>query len=157
VDDINVQYQQLYGPGDYVPLMVVTYWSFRTMMTAGLLMIALGAFFLWSLRRDIEKARWLKWVPWVIVLPYVASASGWILTEMGRQPWIVQGLLKVQDAVSPNLTPVDILISLVGFVLLYGCLAAADVYLMKKYAVAGPDAAMHESEDISPAPIGAQD
>jgi cytochrome d ubiquinol oxidase subunit I len=137
--------------------MVVTYWSFRSMMTAGLLMIALGAFFLWSLRRDIERARWLKWAPWVIVLPYVASASGWILTEMGRQPWIVQGLLKVQDAVSPNLTLVDILISLVGFAVLYGCLAAADVYLMKKYAVAGPDAAMHESEDLSPAPIGAQD
>ncbi len=46
----------------------------------------------------------MKWVVWVIVLPYVANISGWVLTEMGRQPWIVQGLLKVQDAVSPNLT-----------------------------------------------------
>ncbi len=157
VDDINAEYQQLYGPGDYIPLMVVTYWSFRIMLTAGLLMIALSAFFLWSLHRGIENARWLKWGPWVIVLPYSATTSGWILTEMGRQPWIVQGMLKVQDAVSPNLTPADILISLIGFVALYGCLAAADVYLMKKYAVAGPDAAMHESEDVSAAPIGSQD
>ncbi len=157
VDDINAEYQQLYGPGDYVPLMVFTYWGFRLMMTAGLVMILLGAFFLWSLRRGIESARWLKWAPWVIILPFVANTSGWILTEMGRQPWIVQGLLKVQDAVSPNLTPAEILISLIGFVLLYGCLAAADVYLMRKYAVAGPDAAMHESEDLAPAPIGARD
>ncbi len=157
VDDINAAYQQVYGPGDYIPLMVVTYWTFRIMTGIGILMILLSAFFLWSLRRDIEKAKWLKWVPWVIALPYFASTSGWLLTEMGRQPWIVQGLLKVQDAVSPNLTPLEILISLVGFVLLYGCLAGADVYLMKKYAVAGPDAAMQESEDVSPAPIGAQD
>ncbi len=157
VDDINAEYQQLYGPGDYIPLMVFTYWGFRIMSGVGFLMIALAAFFLWAQRGDIEKARWLKWAPWVIVLPYAASTSGWILTEMGRQPWIVQGLLKVQDAVSPNLTPADILISLVGFVLLYGALAAADVYLMKKFAVAGPDAAMQESEDLGPAPIGAQD
>ena len=73
--------------------MVVTYWGFRLMMTAGLLMMALSAYFLWALRGKIERARWLKWAPWVIVLPYVANASGWILAEMGRQPWIVQGLL----------------------------------------------------------------
>ncbi len=74
------------------------------MMTAGLLMILLAAFSCGRCAGDIENARWLKWVPWVIVLPYVANMCGWILTEMGRQPWIVQGLLKVQDAVSPNLT-----------------------------------------------------
>ena len=105
----------------------------------------------------MEQARWLKWVPWVIVLPYVANISGWILTEMGRQPWIVQGLLKVEDAVSPNLTNADVLASLIGFAMLYGVLAAADVHLMRKYAVAGPEAAMTESVDLAPAPIGSQD
>jgi cytochrome d ubiquinol oxidase subunit I len=127
------------------------------MMTAGLLIIAFSAFFLWSLDHNMEQAKWLKWVPWVIVLPYIANISGWILTEMGRQPWIVQGLLKVQDAVSPNLTNADVLASLIGFALLYGVLAAADIHLMKKYALAGPEAAMTESVDLAPAPIGSQD
>jgi cytochrome d ubiquinol oxidase subunit I len=157
VDDLQAQYVQEYGPGEYIPLIVVTYWGFRIMMTAGLLIIAFSAFFLWSLGHNLEQARWLRWVPWVIVLPYIANISGWILTEMGRQPWIVQGLLKVQDAVSPNLTNADVLASLIGFALLYGALAAADVHLMRKYAVAGPEAAMTDSVDLAPAPIGSQD
>jgi len=157
VDNLQSQYVHEYGPGEYIPLIVVTYWGFRIMMTAGLLMIAISAFFLWALDHNMEQARWLKWAPWVIVLPYIANISGWILTEMGRQPWIVQGLLKVQDAVSPNLTNGDVLASLIGFALLYGVLAAADIHLMKKYAVAGPDAAMTDSVDLAPAPIGSQD
>jgi cytochrome d ubiquinol oxidase subunit I len=116
------------------------------------------------LRGDFTKAKWMKWVPLLLILPYVANASGWILTEMGRQPWIVYGLLKVEDGVSPNLTPVDLLISLIGYTAIYGALAVAMVYLMKKYAIAGPDAALHESIDIESEsdvaevlPIGAQD
>lgn len=147
-----------YGAGDYVPLMVVTYWTFRIMMSFGFIMIALTAFFVWAgARGDITKAKWLKWVPSMLILPYLANASGWILTEMGRQPWIVYGLLKVQDAVSPNLTAVDLLISVIGYTAVYGSLAVSMVYLMKKYAIAGPDAAMHESVDVAPARVGAQD
>jgi cytochrome d ubiquinol oxidase subunit I len=157
VNDIQTEYAVKYGPNDYVPLMVVTYWGFRLMMTAGLLMMALAAFFLWALRGKIERAPWLKWVPWVIVLPYVGNASGWILTEMGRQPWIVQGLLTVREGISPNLTTTDLLISLIGYVLLYGSLAAANAYLMRKYAVAGPDAALKESVDLAPVRLGSQD
>lgn len=158
VNELQAQYEQQYGPGDYVPLMVVTYWTFRIMMAFGFVMMFLTAFFVWANSRgDITNAKWLKWVPWMLVLPYLANASGWILTEMGRQPWIVYGLLKVQDAVSPNLTVVDLWISLVGYTVLYGSLAVAMVYLMKKYAIAGPDAAMHESVDAAPAAVGADD
>ena len=157
VNDLQVLYAQRYGPGDYIPLMVFTYWSFRIMMTAGLLMIALSAWFLWSLHRNIENAKWLKWVPWVIVLPYAANTSGWILTEMGRQPWIVQGLLTVDKAVSPNLTTTDLLISLIGFAIVYGSLMVADIYLMKKFAVAGIEAPHDEPLEGAPALIGAQD
>jgi cytochrome d ubiquinol oxidase subunit I len=137
--------------------MVFTYWGFRIMMTAGLLMILLGALFLWATRKDIENAKWMKWVPWVIVLPYAANTSGWLLTEMGRQPWIVQGLLTVDKAVSPNLTTVDLLISLIGFAVVYGSLAVADVYLMKKYALAGIQPPRVEPIDTAPAMVGAQD
>jgi cytochrome d ubiquinol oxidase subunit I len=159
VKDLQTQYEAKYGPGDYIPLMVVTYWTFRIMMAFGLLMIGASAWFLYATRlKDYENAKWMKFVPFgALVLPYAANASGWILTEMGRQPWIVYGLLKVQDAVSPNLTPVDLLISLIGYTVVYGSLAVAMVYLMKKYAIAGPDAAMHESVDVAPAPIGSQD
>jgi cytochrome d ubiquinol oxidase subunit I len=111
-----------------------------------------------NVRGDIAKAKWMKWMPWTLLLPYLANASGWILTEMGRQPWIVQGLLKVEDAVSPNLTSVDLLISLIGYTVVYGSLAVAMVKLMVKYAKAGPDAAMHESVDVAaPARVGADD
>ena len=165
VYDIQEEYAAKYGPGDYIPLMVVTYWTFRFMMSVGLLMILLSFLFLFATRKPYENAKWMKWVPWVIVLPYIANMSGWILTEMGRQPWIVQGLLTVEKAVSPNLTTLDLLISLIGFAVVYGSLAGAMFYLMKKYATAGPDATLHESVDVEPEsggvgdvlPIGAQD
>ena len=158
VYDLQAEAETLYGPGDYIPLMVVTYWTFRIMMSFGFLMMALTAFFLWTvMRSDITKAKWLKYVPAMLMVPYLANASGWILTEMGRQPWIVYGLLKVQDAVSPNLTTVDLLISLIGYTVVYGSLAVAMVKLMLKYAKAGPDAAMHESVDVAPARVGSQD
>jgi cytochrome d ubiquinol oxidase subunit I len=165
VYDIQAEYEGLYGPGDYIPLMVVTYWTFRIMMTFGFIMMAITAFLLWAnMRGDITQAKWMKWVPLTLVLPYLANASGWILTEMGRQPWIVHGLLKVEDAVSPNLTTLDLLISLIGYTVVYGSLAVAMVKLMLKYAKAGPDGAIHESVDVEPAggvhealPVGAQD
>jgi cytochrome d ubiquinol oxidase subunit I len=158
VNDLQAQAVQQYGPGDYVPLMVVTYWTFRIMMFFGFIMMGVAAFFVWaSMRGDLSKAKWMKWAPWVLVLPYLANASGWLLTEMGRQPWIVYGLLKVQDAVSPNLTTLDLLITLIGYTVVYGTLAVAMVYLMRKYAIAGPDAAMHESVDVAPSVVGSQD
>jgi cytochrome d ubiquinol oxidase subunit I len=157
VNDIQAEYENTYGPGNYIPIMAITYWAFRTMMTIGLIMMLLGALFLLATRGNYENAKWMKFVPWVIALPYIANASGWILTETGRQPWIVQGLLKVQDGVSPNLTTVDLLISIIGYTLVYGSLAVSMVYLMKKYSIAGPDAALHESVDVAPAIIGSQD
>jgi cytochrome d ubiquinol oxidase subunit I len=163
VDDLQAQYAAEYGPGDYIPLMVFTYWAFRIMMTIGFFMMLVAALFLFATRKPTyENAKWMKWVPWVIILPYLANAAGWILTEFGRQPWIVQGLLTVAKAVSPNLTTLDVAVSLVGYVVVYGALAVAMFYLMRKYAIAGPDAAMHESVDVEDGigevlPVGAQD
>jgi cytochrome bd ubiquinol oxidase subunit I len=151
VDDLQAEYQATYGPGDYIPLIVVTYWSFRIMMTMGLLMILSSLLILIALRRPIENAKWLRWMPWIISLPYIANICGWILTEMGRQPWIVQGLLKVEDGLSPNLTAGQVLVSLISYTVLYTALAGAMFYLTRKYAVAGPEAALHESVDVEPA------
>jgi len=159
VNELQATYEAQYGAGDYIPLMVVTYWTFRIMMAFGFIMMGASAWFLYATRsKDYENAKWMKLVPFgALILPYSANASGWILTEMGRQPWIVYGLLKVQDAVSPNLTVVDLWISLIGYTAVYSSLAVAMVYLMKKYAIAGPDAAMHESVDVAPMHVGSQD
>jgi cytochrome d ubiquinol oxidase subunit I len=158
VNDLQAQYVQQYGPGNYIPLMVVTYWTFRFMVGAGFLMFGLVAYALFLVMKDWPEKwmRWLKWMPWAIALPYIANSSGWILTEMGRQPWIVYGLLKTEDAVSP-LSPGMVLTTVIGFTLIYALLMSADVYLLNKFAKAGPAAAMQESSDITPALTGAQD
>jgi len=142
VNDVQAEYVAKYGPGDYVPLMVVTYWAFRFMFGASLIMLAVGAYALYvSLKGWPEKwMRWMKWVPWAIALPYIANSSGWILTEMGRQPWIVQGLLKTEQANSPNVSGGMVLFTLIGFVVIYATLMVADVYLLSRFAKAGPDA-----------------
>jgi cytochrome bd ubiquinol oxidase subunit I len=155
VDDLQAEYQETYGPGDYIPLMVATYWSFRIMMTMGLLMILSSLFLLIliALRRPVERAKWMRWAPWLIALPYIANICGWVLTEMGRQPWLVQGLFKVEDGISPNMTAGQLLVSLISYTLVYGVLAGVMFYLTRKYAIAGPEAALQESVDILP-PLG---
>jgi len=74
-----------------------------------------------------------------IPLPYVANELGWTVAELGRQPWIVYGLMRTRDAVSP-LAAGQVLTTLVGFILVYGLLGAVDVYLLAKYARRGPGA-----------------
>ena len=158
INQIQAEYETLYGPGDYVPLVALTFWTFRIMVGLGLLMIAFGTYALFlALRNWPSKwARWLKWIVWVIPLPYLANTAGWILTETGRQPWIVQGLLKTVDAVSPNLEAGTVLLSLIVFVLIYAVLIAIDVYLLTKYSKAGPDTEKQEAVDVAPSTVGAQ-
>ena len=100
--------------------------------------------------------KWMKWLPLMIALPYIANSSGWILTETGRQPWIVQGLLKTVDGVSP-LSPGIVLASLIGYTLIYAALMVADMYLLAKFARAGTEAAMHEAEEVAPTLLGAEE
>jgi cytochrome d ubiquinol oxidase subunit I len=97
-------------------------------------LIALVAVIL-SWRDKLEKNRWfLRVMPFAIALPYIACELGWILAEIGRQPWIVYGLLRTRDAVSRSISSTDVIISLVGFVLLYGTLAAVDAFLIVKHS-----------------------
>lgn len=143
LNELQAEYQQQYGPGNYVPPLPISYWSFRLMIGAGFAMLAIGAIaFYRVLRRSIEGSeRLLKLLPWAIALPYLANSTGWIFTEVGRQPWIVFGLQKTAEAVSPNLTVGMLLFSLIAFTLVYGALIAADVYLLAKYARPEPQPA----------------
>ena len=150
INQIQVEYEALYGPGDYVPLVAISFWTFRIMVGLGLLLIALGALALFMTMRNwpARWTRWLKWMVWVIPIPYLANTAGWILTETGRQPWIVHGLLKTENAVSPTLGVGSILFSLLSFALIYALLMVVDVYLLVKYGKNGPD-------KDSPAPVDA--
>jgi len=159
INQIQEEYEVIYGPGDYVPLVALSFWTFRIMVGMGLLLIALGAFALYLAMRHwpVKWTRWLRWMVWVIPIPYLANTAGWILTETGRQPWIVHGLLKTEDAVSPTLGVGTILISLISFVLIYVVLMAVDIYLLAKYGKAGPDADMQESANVALPDVEAQD
>ena len=90
-----------------------------------------------------------------IVLPYVANASGWIFTEIGRVPWIVFGVMKIEDGVSPNVTAGEVLFTLVGFTVLYGALMVANIYLLNKYAKAGLHAPEPDEAPLAAQPVRA--
>lgn len=155
INQIQAEYVARYGPGDYVPPVALDFWMFRIMVGAGLLMIALAAYALFlSVKKWPEKwSGGLRWMVWAIALPYIANTSGWILTETGRQPWIVHGLLKTEEAISPNLSAGMVLFSLIGFALIYAALMAANVYLLAKYAKAGPAATGYDSVDLAPSVV----
>jgi cytochrome d ubiquinol oxidase subunit I len=158
INELQELYEARYGPGDYVPPVKWTYWTFRAMAGAGFAMLALAA---WAvvqvLRERFEASPRLLWllVP-ALGLPYLGNSAGWLFTEIGRQPWIVFGLQKTADAVSPNVTAGEVLFSLVAFTLLYGALMAADVYLLLKYAKAGVQGvALHDEPEAPLAPAEA--
>jgi cytochrome d ubiquinol oxidase subunit I len=112
------------------------------------LVAALGA---WLYRRKkLERARWFhRTAIAAIALPYIAATAGWILTEMGRQPWIVQGLLLTSKATSPNVSTTWLGISLGFFVTLYVILGVVDFVLMRRYA--RPEEAKPREELAAPA------
>jgi cytochrome d ubiquinol oxidase subunit I len=98
---------------------------------AGLASLAV-LWLLWAMRRGRKPGRFAILIASVLpFLPLAANSAGWLLKEMGRQPWSVQGLLLTQNSVSPN-TGAMILFTLIGFTLLYGILAVAEVGLLRK-------------------------
>jgi cytochrome d ubiquinol oxidase subunit I len=142
-----------YGPGNYIPNVFIQYWSMRVMAYLAALVTAFSLWGVWLLRRrKLERAKWfLRIAPWVVVAPFLMNTAGWMLTESGRQPWIVQGLMKTANAASPNVTSTDLWISLVVFVLLYIALGAADGYLMihygRKHLASDTEEEDHRPED----------
>jgi cytochrome d ubiquinol oxidase subunit I len=119
------------------------------MVGAGLLMIALaaGALFL-ALKKWLDRYPWIfRLLAWSIPLPYLANTGGWLLAEVGRQPWIVFGLMRTEEGVSVITTGGMVVFSLVAFALLYGAAMVADIYLLVKHGRKGVSA---EAEAESP-------
>jgi len=138
IDNMQAFYRQVYGPGSYTPVIPVTYWSFRLMIGIGLLAALVTLVALWAVRRGrIPRSRLLLWsVIALPLLPLAANSLGWILTEMGRQPWLVYGQMRTAAGVSAN-SAGEVLASMIVLTLLYGTLAVIEAGLMLKYARAG--------------------
>jgi cytochrome d ubiquinol oxidase subunit I len=149
IKNLQAEYEATHGPGDYVPPVMWTYWNFRVMVGAGMLMLLLSAWALFgSLRDRFETSpRFLALLVPAIALPYIANSAGWIFTEIGRAPWIVFGVMTIEKGVSPGVTAGEVLFTLVAFTLLYAALMAADLYLLAKFAKAGIHAPAFDAAD----------
>ncbi|MFI6344902.1 cytochrome ubiquinol oxidase subunit I [Streptomyces sp. NPDC050560] len=184
INDVNRAERQQFGPGDYKPVIPVTFWGFRWMIGFGMASFAVGLAGLWLTRKkfwlpaglrvgDDEVPhlvpyrrplgeRFSRWywriAVWTIVFPLIANSWGWIFTEMGRQPWAVYGLFQTRQAVSPGVSQGEVLTSLTIFTLLYAVLAVIEARLMAKYVKAGPpelaEADLHPPTRIGGGPGG---
>jgi cytochrome d ubiquinol oxidase subunit I len=152
INNLQRAYEQRFGPGSYKPNIPVTYWTFRLMILFGALSALMALIALWYLRRRGRGApsRWLVRGALVLpLLPLAANSFGWIFTEMGRQPWIVFGLMQTRDGVSPTVGAGTVLTSMITFTLLYAVLAVIEVLLLIRFArtvPAEPDPAADEPE-----------
>ena len=145
IDNLQQQYQAQFGPGSYIPVVPVIYWSFRIMVGVGLLAALIAIVALWATRHGRTPGQGKRgwWRKLIILsgillpfLPLLGNTAGWIMTEMGRQPWLVYGQLTTADGVSAN-SAGEVLASLIVFTLLYGGLAVIEAGLMLKYIKAG--------------------
>ena len=154
INDLQAQEQAQYGPGDYSPIVPVTFWSFRFMIGAGGLAALAALWFLWKLRKGRVPNKGAILVGGALpFLPLAANSFAWIFTEMGRQPWIVYGQQLTASAVSPSVSSLEVAITLVGFTLLYGGLAVVEIGLLAKRIGAALPAGEAASTDSADHPM----
>lgn len=144
INNLQAQYVTQFGPGDYSPIIWITYWAFRWMIGLGAFSALVSMLMLWLTRKNapersarVQDRLWRVLI-WTAPLPMLASLVGWIFTEMGRQPWIVFGLMKTEAAVSPNVAGWQVAVSLAAFTAIYGILAVVEFKLIVKAAQEGP-------------------
>ncbi len=128
-------------PKELRPPVAATYYSYRLMAVLGMAMLLLSfvSFFVSRKQNLMDYRRVLAIMVFAIPLPYLVQQLGWLVAELGRQPWVIYGVLKTSDAVSKTITPTQVIMSLLGFTALYSVLGAIDIYLLVKYAKKGPD------------------
>lgn len=143
INSLNDEYRTTYadsGITDFAPNIPITYWSFRLMMGLGFVAMAAGAWILWVLRKGrvptpgTRSTQLLLWTALALpFMPLFANSFGWIFTEMGRQPWVVFGLMPTEAGVSPSVSSAQVWTSMLGFTLLYGVLAVIEFKLLLMY------------------------
>ncbi|MCJ7826793.1 MAG: cytochrome ubiquinol oxidase subunit I, partial [Demequinaceae bacterium] len=164
VDDLQAEYEQMFGPGDYSPNIAVTYWSFRLMigLGAGSAALALAALYLTRRGRSPSQVWFKRLSLWAIPTPFLAASLGWIFTEMGRQPWVVYPNLTGTDpvhlqtlfGVSTSVSAGEVLTSMIFFTVVYLVLGVFWYRLMHRYATEGaPGVSPEPSGDPSDRPL----
>ncbi|WP_313410149.1 cytochrome ubiquinol oxidase subunit I [Aeromicrobium sp.] len=164
INSLNEEYAKTYadtGITDFAPNIPITYWSFRLMMGLGFAAIGISLWILWALRRGrvptpgTATTRWLLRASLLLpFMPLFANSFGWIFTEMGRQPWVVFGLMPTAAGVSPSVSGAQVWTSMLGFTLLYGVLAVIEVKLLLTFIRKGlPEANPPQPHDDSDAPL----
>jgi cytochrome d ubiquinol oxidase subunit I len=135
LNELQTQYEQQYGSGYYIPNVFIQYWSMRVMAYAAVLVLLVALWGLWLMwRKRLERSTWfLRAAVGAVVLPFVMNTAGWLLTESGRQPWIVQGIQLTKDGVSPSVSTTEVVISIIVFFILYTVLTGIWAVLMVRF------------------------
>lgn len=135
---------------NYIPPVKTTYWSFRLMIGfgTGMILLALIGLFLWKKGRLDQSKVFLRLLLPAISFPFLANTFGWVMTEIGRQPWTVFGLMTTADSISPNVSAGTVLLSIIMYVLIFTILAIVLVYLMIREIKKGPEAHQQNNNDI---------
>ncbi|WP_109530093.1 cytochrome ubiquinol oxidase subunit I, partial [Nocardia aurea] len=138
-EDVQRRFEELFGPGDYRPDQAVVFWSYRVMLGLGMVTAGLSVLGLWLTRRRRPMPGWLaRLFVLALPLPLAAVIAGWLLSEVGRQPWTVAGELLTAASVSPGVSLAEVAVSLTIFTLLYGALAVAEAVLLTRHVRGGP-------------------
>ncbi|KRF23407.1 cytochrome ubiquinol oxidase subunit I [Phycicoccus sp. Soil803] len=146
INELKAEYAQKYGTGSpltadatYTPNIPLSYWSFRLMIGVGVLAALIALLALWTTRGErVPRARWWHWAIMAApLLPIFGNSFGWIFTEVGRQPWLVFGVMATRTGVSPSVSAGEVVTSMVVYTLLYGLLAVVEVKLFLTYLRAG--------------------
>jgi cytochrome d ubiquinol oxidase subunit I len=140
INNLQAQYEEKFGPGEYAPYTPLIFWAFRAMIGLGMLGVLFAIWALWITRRERVPSKRIVSLTaaFATLFPLIGISAGWIFTEMGRQPWIVYGLMKTEAGVSPTLTTFQVATSLIVFTLLYGGLAVVEVGLLIRAVRIGP-------------------
>jgi cytochrome d ubiquinol oxidase subunit I len=149
INDVQAAEVAKFGPGRYVPVVWMAYWSFRLMMGLGVLagLIAFGVLVQWRRGKLISSPRLLRVATWTVALPLLANTAGWLFTETARQPWLVYGLLKTADGVSPNVSNGFVATSLVLFTVVYAVLGVICFKIVRHLAMQGPESSAPPSDE----------
>lgn len=148
---LQATYEELYGEGvNYIPPVKTVFWSFRIMAALGGLMVLfsmLALFF--NNKKTLSSKPWLlKALVWMIPMPFIANTAGWIMTEIGRQPWTVMGLYTTAQSVSPNVSAGDLIFSNIVFCGSYLILGGIMVYMVIRTVKKDPFEQAKLEEDV---------
>jgi cytochrome d ubiquinol oxidase subunit I len=154
INNLQAEYEKTYGAGDYTPNIPLAYWGFRLMIGFGAIASLFALIVLWRMRKGgtPTNAKWF--LPAMISMPFLpllSNSFGWIFTETARQPWVVFGLFKTADGVSPTVTAGEVLFTMILFTALYGILAVIEFKLFIQAIKFGPEkvsAAKAESDQV---------